>query len=139
MTRTRASARAAGARFERSIADHLAARVSEFVDRRVKTGAKDRGDIANLRSTHGLRIVVECKDTARLELSQWRAEAELEAGNDDAPIALVVHKRRGHGKPGEQWVTCTVDDLVTLLTGESGAPAVVSAAAGSPVVSGQDR
>jgi Holliday junction resolvase len=116
MTRNRASAKAAGARFERHIADTLAEHVDDRIDRRVKTGAKDRGDIAGIRHM-GHRVVIECKDTSRTELSVWTTEAEIERGNDDALAGLVVHKRRGHGDPLDQYVTCTVRDLVALLTG----------------------
>lgn len=66
----------------------------------------------------GGRIVVECKNTTRLDLAGWAAEADVERGNDDAVAGLVVHKRHGRGQPGEQWVTCTLADLVALLTGE---------------------
>jgi hypothetical protein len=117
MTRTRSSAKAAGARFERLIADALAV-IDDRVDRRVKTGAKDRGDIAGLRSAHGLRVVVECKDTSRTELGSWYREAETEMGNDGAEVAVVAHKRRGVGAGLDQWVTLTVRDLVALISGE---------------------
>lgn len=117
MTRNRASAKAAGTRFERSIADSLAQHVDDRVDRRVKTGAKDRGDIAGLRH-HGERLVIECKDVARTDLSGWVNEAEVERGNDDALAGFVVHKRRGTADPLDQYVTCTLRDLVALLTGE---------------------
>lgn len=118
MTRTRASAKQAGARFERAIADYLARQLDDDrVDRRVKTGAKDRGDIAGLR-VHGQRLVVEVKDCARTELPAWTNEAREEAGNDDALTGVVVHKRHGVGDPGRQWVSMTVDDLVALITGQ---------------------
>lgn len=116
--RSRASARAAGTRFERSIADWLATTLDDDrIDRRVKTGNKDRGDIAGLRH-HGRRIVLELKDHARLDLSGWVREAHIEAGNDDALVGLVIHKRRGTADPAEQYVTCTLGDLITLLTGD---------------------
>ena len=115
--RTNRSARQAGARFERLISDHLRDNVSEYIDRRVRSGAKDRGDIANVRM-HGERVVVECKDTTRMSLAQWIAEAHTQAGNDDAAVGVVVHKRHGVADPGRQWVTMTVDDLVFFLTGE---------------------
>lgn len=115
--RSRASAKAAGARFERDIADYLAEHVDDRIDRRVKTGAKDRGDIGGLRTLHGARVVVECKNTARPNLAQHHAEAEIARGNDDAIAALLVHKRHNVGHPGRQWVTTTVDDLIALLTG----------------------
>lgn len=116
MSRSRASAKAAGTRFERSIADALAEHVDDRIDRRVKTGGKDKGDIAGLRA-HGARVVIECKDTSRIALGVWTAEAETERVNDDALIGLVAHKRRGKGDPLDQYVTCTVRDLVALLTG----------------------
>ena len=118
MTRNRRSAKAAGARFERQVADYLAAHVDDRIDRRVKTGGKDKGDISGLRHM-GQRVVVECKDTSRTELATWIREAQTEAGNDDAQVALVVHKRVGKGKPGDQWVTTTLADLVALLTGNT--------------------
>ena len=114
MSRTRASARAAGARFERQIADWLAQHLDDRIDRRVKTGAKDRGDIGGIRH-RGERVVLELKDTARLDLPGWIREAHLEAGNDDAAIGVVVHKRRGTADPAQQWVAMTVADLAWLL------------------------
>ncbi|EOM77919.1 hypothetical protein DW322_08775 [Rhodococcus rhodnii] len=118
MTRTRASARAAGTRFERQIADALAQALDDDrIDRRVKTGAKDRGDVAGVRA-HGQRVVIETKNCARLDLPAWTREAHLEAGNDDALVGIVIHKRHGNGDPLDQWVTMTVADLVALLTGQ---------------------
>jgi len=118
MTRSRASAKAAGSRFERSVADYLALVLDDDrIDRRVKTGAKDRGDIAGLRH-RGRRLVLEVKDVTRVDLSGWVREAHIEAGNDDALAGLVVHKRRGTTNPADQYVTCTLGDLVALLTGD---------------------
>lgn len=116
MSRTRKSARNAGAAFERMIADYLAAHVDDRIDKRARTGAKDRGDVGGLRHM-GARVVIEAKDCARTDLAGWAREAEVERGNDDAVAGLVVHKRRGKGQPGDQWVTCTLRDLVALLTG----------------------
>lgn len=116
VTRSRRSARDAGAKFERIIADCLAVHVDDRIDRRVKTGAKDRGDIGGLR--HGpARVVIECKDVARLDLPGWLREAEVERGNDDALVGLVVHKKRGTRDPLDQYVTTSVRDLIALLTG----------------------
>ncbi|WP_066303273.1 hypothetical protein [Arthrobacter luteolus] len=118
MTRTRASAKAAGASFERQIADHLAKVIDDRIDRRVKTGAKDRGDIGGLRHMGG-RIVIECKNYGgQLKPGPWIAEAETERGNDDALAGIVIAKRRGTTKPGDQYVLMTVNNLTALLTGE---------------------
>lgn len=114
MPRSRSSAKQAGARFERKVADYLAEQVDDRIDRRVKTGSHDKGDIAGVRF-HGHRIVVECKDVARQNLPQWTREAQEEADNDGAMIGVVVHKRVGVAKPGPQWVTMTLEDLAKLL------------------------
>ena len=115
MSRTRRSAKQAGSRFERHIADHLNKHVDDRIDRRVTTGSKDRGDIAGLRY-RGERIVIECKNTTRANLAGWITEAHTAAGNDDALIGIIAHKRHGKGYPGDQWITMTLDDLITLLT-----------------------
>lgn len=118
MTRSRATAKQAGASFERLTADGLAERLGDDrIDRRVKTGAKDKGDIAGVRA-HGQRVVIETKDYGgRLEPAQWTREAEVERVNDDALAGVVVAKRRGTRDPGQQWVLMTVDELVALITG----------------------
>lgn len=118
MTRTNRSARQAGSRTERVVADYLADKLDDDrIDRRVKHGAKDRGDIGGLR-VHGQRLVIEVKDCAKLALPAWVAEAHTEAGNDDALLGVVVAKRRGTADPGRFWVHMTVDDLLALLTGQ---------------------
>lgn len=118
LARNRQSAKAAGTRFERQIADHLAAALEDDrIDRRIKTGAKDRGDITGLR-VRGRRLVAECKNTTRMTLSAWITEAHIEAGNDDALTGVVIHKRHGVHHPGAQWVSMTVDDLVAIITGQ---------------------
>ena len=117
MTRSRASAKAAGSSFERLVADYLAENVSEFVDRRVKTGGSDKGDIGGLRA-HGSRVVVEAKNHTKLSLGTWLGEAETERVNDGALVGLVAHKRHGKGKPGDQLVTMTLANLCALITGK---------------------
>jgi hypothetical protein len=120
MTRSRQSAKQAGTRFETAIAAALAnALADDRIERRTRNGAKDRGDISGIR-LHGQRVVIECKDSSRMCLPEWTAEAELEAGNDDAIVGLVVHKRHGVGDPMRQWVTCTVADLVAIVSGQRG-------------------
>ena len=118
MTRNRKSARDAGTRFAESIARHLAAALEDDrIETRAKHGAKDRGDIAGVR-VHGQRLVVECKEYGgRLLPPAWTDEAEVERGNDDALAGVVIAKRRGTQRAGEQWALMTVDQLVALLTG----------------------
>lgn len=119
MARTNKSARAAGGKFEREIADYLRDNLSEYIDRQVKKGQKDVGDIANVRDSHNNKVAVECKNTTRMDLPKWVAEAQAEAFNLEALVGIVIHKRHGKGNPGEQWVAMTVDDLIKLLKGEA--------------------
>lgn len=116
--RNHRSARSAGSTFERQIADALATHLADDrIDRRPKMGAKDRGDIGGLRA-HGQRVVVECKNTSRINLAGWMTEADIARGNDDALAGLIIHKRHGVGDPLDQWATMTVRELVALLTGQ---------------------
>lgn len=117
MSRNRTSAKAAGTRFETAIARALAEHVDDRIERRARTGGKDRGDLSGWRYA-GLRIVAECKDVTRLNLAGWVDEAETERRNDDADVALVIHKRRGVADPLDQYVTTTLRDLIALLTQE---------------------
>lgn len=116
MARTNASARAAGARFESQVAGFLATNVDDRVERRRLTGARDRGDLGGLKHM-GQRVVIECKDTARWSPGPWLDEAELERGNDDAGVAVVVAKRHGKGDPGMAVVLMTLRDFASLLMG----------------------
>lgn len=116
MTRSRASAKAAGTRTETAVAAYLAEHVDDRVERRRLSGPRDRGDIAGLR-VHGQRLVVEVKDCSRVEIGPWLNEAEIERGNDDALAGVVVAKRRGKGSPADLTVLMTLADLVALLTG----------------------
>lgn len=117
MTRNRRSAKAAGARFERVVADYLAEELDDDrIDRAPKAGAKDKGDIANVRMGDH-KIVIECKDVARTDLPKWTREAQVEAENASALLGVVAHKRRGVASPAQQWVTMTLGDLAKLLKG----------------------
>lgn len=99
------------------MADYLKQHVDDRIDRRVKTGAKDKGDIGGVRHM-GHRVVIEVKNVVQMALSAWVSEAEVERVNDGALVGIAVHKRRGKGNVGDQYVTMTMRDLVALLTGE---------------------
>lgn len=117
MARSRSSAKQAGARFERQVADCLQRYVSEFIDRKVRTGARDTGDILNLRTPGGSKVVAECKDYGgEFKVGPWLKEAETERLNDEALVGLVVAKRRGFGDPLDQVVFLTLRDYIALTT-----------------------
>lgn len=120
MTRSHQSAKAAGTRFERQIADHLNARLPGRIDRQPRTGAKDKGDIAGVTTPDGRPIAVECKNVTRTQLANWIHEAHTEAGNLGAAAGIIIRKRHGRSAPDAQWVTMTVADLTAILTNQEG-------------------
>lgn len=122
MGRSRATAKQAGASFERLIADYLrdnlGNHLSEAIDRQPKMGAKDVGDISNVRDSYKRKIVVEAKDYGgKLDPPQWLREAAAETENAKAYAGVVVAKRRGTTDPGAQYVLMDVDTLIKLLQG----------------------
>lgn len=117
MTRNRNSAKKAGSSFERLVADYLKEVLDNpNIDRRVKAGAKDCGDIANVRTSDGFPMILECKDYGgQFHVSEWLREAELERINDNALLGFVVAKRRGISEPGEQVVFMSLKSLAIIL------------------------
>jgi len=108
--------KAKGSAFARLIANYLAEALGDDrIDRRVETGGKDKGDIGAVR-LRGHRIVIEAKNHARMEIGQWLKEAVVEAQNDSALVGIVVHKRRGFGRGGDQYATMRLSDLVAILS-----------------------
>lgn len=116
MTRSRASAKAAGSSMERLVADYFRDNGFPFADRRVKTGARDTGDVGGVH-VHDRRLAIEVKNTAKISLGTWAAEAEVERINDQALAGIVIHKRHGKGKAEDQWVTMTLRDLLAIING----------------------
>jgi hypothetical protein len=119
VTRNRSSAKAAGSRFEKSIADAFAWHLKDDrIERRVTNGARDRGDIGGVRTASGQRLTVEAKDYGgRLLPAQWIREAKAEAVNDGAAAGVVVAKRLGTTEPLEQYVIMDVETLFILIQG----------------------
>lgn len=120
MSRNRATAKAAGSKSERLVAERIELGLDDDrIERRRLTGAKDRGDIAGVRTLTGERVVIEVKDTSKIQIGPYLNEAEVERGNDDAAVGLVVAKRVGYGdKNVGKWVCLmTLDDLIVLLGG----------------------
>lgn len=110
--------RAKGTRLERQTADYLATVLGDDrIDRMPLHGAGDRGDIAGVRTVLGEKVTIEVKNHARLNLAGWVDEAVTEAGNADAAVAVVVHKRVGKGQPADQYVTMRLCDFAALLGG----------------------
>lgn len=121
MTRTRKSAKQAGSRFERMTSDFIGGALGDDgVDRQVKNGSKDLGDVRGVKLC-GLPVVIECKDYGgKNELPQWYREAEAERANKGAAFGVVVWKRKGTAKPAEQHVSMTLGTFVDILKAANG-------------------
>lgn len=120
MTRNRRSAKKAGSEMESATALYLSKALDDSrIERRVKNGSKDRGDINGVM-LDGQRVVIECKNTSRLNIPEHLKEAEIEAGNDDAVFYALVQKRHGVGLKtlesiGEQYVIMTLRQYALML------------------------
>ena len=114
LTRSRASAKKAGSSFERLMADYFRDNWDDRIDRRVKTGSLDKGDIANFR-VNSRRIVLECKNETKYDFNNAVNEAQVEAINDDAVAGFAVVKRHSKARPEEQFIVSTVGDFVNFL------------------------
>lgn len=115
MTRSRATARQAGTRWETEIVRTLIAAGWPHAERRRLAGAKDRGDIAGVAG-----LVIEAKNTNRLDLASAVDEARIEARNDNTGVFGVTHgvawlKRKGKTSAGEGYVVMTGDTFLALL------------------------
>jgi hypothetical protein len=102
------------------VADGLSEALEDTrIDRKVKTGSKDRGDIANVRHPTGANLVIECKDRGgQFFAAEWVAEAEAERVNDGALAGIVIAKRKGVTDPLKQYVVMEVSEFVALLRGD---------------------
>lgn len=127
MTRSRTTAKQAGTQMERLVAEFLAFRLADDrIERRAKNGSNDRGDVTGVKTITGARVVIEVKNTHRDNLPAWIREAAIEAGNDDAPIGVVAHKKHGSANPADQYVSMTLETFARLLEGGvSSAPVII--------------
>lgn len=118
--RNRKSAKKAGSLFESIVANFLAHRLNDDrIERRAKNGTKDRGDVTGVRTIRGGRVVIEAKSYSsdRIQIKKWLDEAEVERGNDDAAIGVVVTKAYRTANPAEQIVFMTLETFANLIEG----------------------
>jgi hypothetical protein len=85
---------------ETAVVNWLQSKGRKHVERRSLNGSSDRGDIAGIPS-----VVIEVKNCAKMELSQWVTELEVEIANDKADTGTVIHKKRGTTNVGEWYAT----------------------------------
>lgn len=105
-----------GTKFESLIVAALQEHLGPEICRRTTNGHRDRGDVHGLY-IRGLRTVAELKNTKAAQLGSHWNEVEVERGHDDADVGLLIHKRHGKGQALDQWVTLTVRELLTIITG----------------------
>jgi Holliday junction resolvase len=79
-------------------------------ERRALTGAADQGDIAGLPG-----VVIEVKNTAKVDLAGWLAELEAEISNAKADTGFVIAKRRGSTDVGQWYAILPAGRLAALL------------------------
>jgi hypothetical protein len=79
-----------GPRFERLVADYLAGEGFHAADRRIKTGARDKGDITGIPDW-----TLETKDLKTIDLAGMVTEATVEAANAGTTWFAAIQKRRG--------------------------------------------
>lgn len=109
-----------GTAFESAIVEYLQDKLcDENIERRALNGTLDRGDISGVTFC-GLRMVLECKNEARMRLAEYVREAETEAKNDGAFYYAVIHKKRGVGistlqTVGQQYVTMPLYVLKNMI------------------------
>jgi hypothetical protein len=111
-----------GSAWERAIVEHLRAAGWPHAERRLAGAALDRGDIAGV-----IGVVIEAKNTARLDLAGWIAAAAAERANDRATYGVVWHKRRGRASAAEGYVTMTGSTFSALLAAALGIESEVAA------------
>lgn len=104
------ASKAKGSAWERAVVEFLRAAGWPYAERRLAGSAKDRGDIAGV-----VGVVIEAKNKARLDLSGWLAEAEVERGHDGAWLGVVWHKRIGKTSAGDGYVTMSGAQFAALL------------------------
>lgn len=93
-----------GTAAETAVVNYLKDKGRKHVERRSLNGSNDRGDIAGLPG-----VVIEVKNHARMELSQWVSELEVEMTNDKADTGVVIHKKKGTTDVGQWYATMPVD------------------------------
>lgn len=110
MTRSRATAKDAGTRWETAIVQALIANGWPHAERRRLAGSYDKGDIAGVPG-----IVIEAKDTNQLKVAAAVDEANVEALNANAPVGVAWFKRKGKPSPLDGYVLMSGDTFLRLI------------------------
>ena len=109
--RTRASAKKAGTAYETEMAKYLSVQLGVLVERRVKTGSKDPGDLKGI-TFKAQPVAAECKNPGKnspLEISQWWKEVQKEQENIGGIAGVLFVKQYGKSLDNS---FCVVDDTI---------------------------
>jgi ubiquinone biosynthesis protein UbiJ len=110
MTRSRASAKQAGTAWETTIVRALIDHGWTHAERRRLASNSDRGDIAGIPG-----VVIEAKNTNRLDLATAVDEATVEAANDGTPYGVAWIKRKGRTTAEDGYVVMRGETFMALL------------------------
>jgi hypothetical protein len=99
-----------GTSAETAVVNWLQSKGRKHVERRSLNGSHDRGDIAGIPC-----VVIEVKNCAKMELSQWVSELQVEMHNDKAETGTVIHKKRGTTDVGYWYATMPVSVWFELI------------------------
>lgn len=99
-----------GTAAETAVVKWLQEKGRKDVERRALSGILDRGDIAGIPG-----VVIEVKNHAKMTLSQWLDELDVEVKNDKADTGVVLHKKRGTTDVGQWYATMPADQWYNLI------------------------
>lgn len=101
-----------GTATETAVTNYLRSHGYPHAERRVQSGALDRGDI-NLGS--GASVVIECKDTKADSWGAHLTETLKEQVNAGADLGMLVRKRARKSDPAEWYCVMTLEQAAKLL------------------------
>jgi hypothetical protein len=99
-----------GTAAETAVVNWLLSKGRKHVERRSLNGVNDRGDVAGVPG-----VVLEIKNCAKMELSAWLKELEVEMKNDSAWTGTVLHKRKGKSNVDEWYCTMPASVWLKLI------------------------
>lgn len=100
--------------FERAVTDRCNAAGVEAVRTRAGYEA-DYGDVHLASGPAGPRVILQCKNEARIDLAGYVRATEAQRLAAGAEHAAAVVKRRGVSDPGQSYVVTTLDAYLRLL------------------------
>lgn len=115
-TKSARAVKRTGREWENKVAEVLSAALMRKVERRVRTGAKDQGDIVGVPGW-----TLECKAEKGMDLAGWLNEAKVEAGHAGTYLYAVVAKRRNHA-PEHAYVILPLWAFARVLLGDGQLP-----------------